>query len=251
MGLSLTILGCCGSYPGPGQACSGYLVRGGGTTIWLDAGSGTMAALQRHVALADVDAVVLSHAHPDHWSDVLGFHVASSQAGREGIPVVAPEGVRRLATEVMGRTGPTFDWRVVADGAEVALGGLALRFSKTDHGDETLAARIEGDGAVLAYSADTGPAWSLSALGPSDLALVEATFTADQEGAYQHLSARQAGAAAREAGAARLVLTHLAPGRDPVAAGEEAAVAFGGTVEVAAPGAVYVISSTDEDRTTT
>lgn len=251
MGLSLTVLGCCGSYPGPGRACSGYLVRGAGTTLWLDAGSGTMAALQRHVALADVDAVVLSHAHPDHWTDVLGFHVASSQAGREAIPVVAPDGVRHLAAEVMGRTGPTFDWRVVADGAEVALGGLSLRFSKTDHGDETLAARIEGAGATLVYSADTGPGWSLSTLGPSDLALVEATFRTDEEGAFQHLSARQAGAAARAAGARRLVITHLAPDRDPVAAGEEAAAAFGGAVEVAAPGAVHVISTSDEDGTGT
>ncbi|HEV2369108.1 MAG TPA: MBL fold metallo-hydrolase, partial [Acidimicrobiales bacterium] len=76
-GLRLTVLGCSGSYPGPGQACSGYLVRHGATTVWLDAGSGTLANLQLHVALGEIDAIVLSHEHPDHWSDVEGFAVAS------------------------------------------------------------------------------------------------------------------------------------------------------------------------------
>ena len=74
--LTLTVLGCSGSYPGPGQACSGYLVRSGGTTVWLDAGTGTLANLQLHVGLDQVDAIVLSHQHPDHWSDIDNFYVA-------------------------------------------------------------------------------------------------------------------------------------------------------------------------------
>ncbi|HMC51941.1 MAG TPA: MBL fold metallo-hydrolase, partial [Acidimicrobiales bacterium] len=76
MALTLTVLGCDGSYPGPGGACSGYLVRGGGVRLWLDAGSGTMANLQRHVGLDEIDAVVLSHEHPDHWTDLEAYYVA-------------------------------------------------------------------------------------------------------------------------------------------------------------------------------
>jgi ribonuclease BN (tRNA processing enzyme) len=68
VGLSLTVLGCSGSYPGKGEACSSYLVRSGSTTVWLDAGSGSMANLQQHVGLDAVDAVVLTHEHPDHWT---------------------------------------------------------------------------------------------------------------------------------------------------------------------------------------
>ncbi len=73
MGLSLTILGCSGPCAPPGGACSGYLVDDGETRLWVDAGSGTLANLQRHVAVDTVDAVFLSHEHPDHWTDLEGF----------------------------------------------------------------------------------------------------------------------------------------------------------------------------------
>lgn len=229
--MELTVLGCSGSYPGPGAACSGYLVRGAGTTVWLDAGSGTMANLQRHVGLADVDAVVLTHEHPDHWSDVEGFRVACAYGlGRQGVPVYAPAGLDRHLTTA---AGPTFDWRVVADGAEVVVGGLTLRFSRTDHPPETLAVRVDGDGRSVGYSADTGPGWSLSALGPLDLALCEASYPDHAQRAPIHLSAAEAGAMARAAGAGRLLVTHLWPTVDPDEVVAEAAAAYGAPVLLA------------------
>src|SRR5215207_6934217 len=95
VGLTVTVLGCDGSYPGPGGAGSGYLLRGGVSTVWLDCGPGTLAALQTHVDLGDIDAVVVSHEHPDHSSDLEGFSVACAYViGRQGVPVHAPPGVR-------------------------------------------------------------------------------------------------------------------------------------------------------------
>ena len=232
MALTLTVLGCSGSYAGPGGAASGYLVRGGGATVWLDAGSGTLANLQRHVSLDAVDAVVLTHEHPDHMSDVEGFRVACNYViERSGVPVYAPAGVEgRLSADA----APALDWRTVADGDEVRVGGLSLRFSRTDHPPETLAVRVDGDGRSLAYSADTGPAWSLAALGEGvDLALCEATYLAEREGTAGHLSARQAGAMARAAGAQRLVLTHVWPVVDLDASRAEAEPAYGGPVDMA------------------
>ena len=230
--LTVTVLGCSGSYPGPGAACSGYLVRGAGTTVWLDAGSGTMANLQRHVGLADVDAVVLSHEHPDHWSDLEGYRVACAHAiGRHGVPVYAPAGLER---HVSVDPAPAFAWHVVGDGDAVSVGGFELRFSRTDHPPETLAVRIDGDRRSLAYSADTGPGWSFSTLGPGiDLGLCEATYLADREGTAGHLSARQAGAMSRAAGVGRLVLTHLWPTVGPAESRVEAESAYGRPVEVA------------------
>src|SRR5918997_941467 len=95
MGLKVTVLGCSGSYPGPGSACSGYLVEDDSTKLWLDAGSGTLANLQRHIDPADLDAVVLSHEHPDHWTDLEGFqHVLRFILEQQGFPVYAPAGLR-------------------------------------------------------------------------------------------------------------------------------------------------------------
>jgi ribonuclease BN (tRNA processing enzyme) len=238
-GLAITVLGCSGSYPGPGGACSGYLLRADATTVWLDAGSGTLANLQRHVDLDAVDAVVLSHQHPDHWTDLEGFFVACRYVReRSGVPVYAPRGLRDLMR--MGPTADTFAWQDIAEGDTVKIGPMTLTFSRTDHPPETLAVRIDAHRRSLGYSADSGPGWSLAALGTGlHLAVCEATFLQDGEGDVPHLSARQAGATARAAGAERLVITHLWPTVDPHAAQAEAGVSFGGVVEVAALDRTY------------
>ncbi len=241
MGLTLTVLGCSGTYASPGNACSGYLVSDGSTKVWVDAGSGTLANLQRHLAFDDVDALVISHEHPDHWSDLEGFfNVTRFVTQREGLPVYAPEGLKKRTYN--DDESPYFVWHDIADGASVSIGGLVFAFSRTDHGPETLAMRVDGGGRSLGYSADTGAKWSLSALGAGlDLALCEATFLHEQEGEAQHLSARQAGASAREAGAARLVLTHIWPTIDAEQSRAEAAAAYRDRVDVAVVNETYSI----------
>ena len=237
MGLTLTVLGCSGSYPGPGGACSGYLVHDGTTRVWVDAGCGTLANLQRHVALDEVDAIVLSHEHPDHWSDLEGWNnVLRFVLDRDAFPVYAPAGLRGRTYDGMS----SVDWNDIAHGDGVSIGTMDFTFSRTDHGPETLGMRVEAGGRSFGYSADTGPAWSLEALGHGlDLALCEATVPTDQEGKMQHLSARQAGQQATDAGAGRLVLTHLWPTIDADRARDEGAAAFGAPVEIATPGARF------------
>jgi ribonuclease BN (tRNA processing enzyme) len=239
MGLSLTVLGCSGSYPTPERACSGYLVRSDTTTVWMDAGSGTLANLQRHVDLLAVDAVVVSHEHPDHSADLAGYYVACRYyLQRLRLPVYAPASVRETAYY----GGAPIRWHVVADGGRELIGDLSFTFSRADHGPETLAIRVDCGGRSLGYSADSGPAWRLSSLGRGlDLALCEATYLQDDEGKAQHMSARQAGASAREAEVGRLVLTHLQPATDRDAARAEAELSFGRSVHVADDNEVYEV----------
>jgi len=236
--LRLTVLGCTGSFPGPGTACSGYLVDDGATRVWVDAGSGTLANLQHHIGFDDLDAIVLSHEHPDHWSDVEGWHIVwRYRLHRSGFPVYAPAGLRARTYEP---DSPALAWNDITDGDTVDIGTMAFTFSRTDHGPETLAMRIDAGGRSLGYSADTGPGWSLAALGAGlDLALCEATLPIEEEFTLDHLSARQAGSSAKEAGAARLVLTHLWSSVDPGDAWASGSKAFGAPVEVATAGARY------------
>lgn len=244
--LTVSVLGCCGSFPGAGGACSGYLVDDGSTRVWLDAGSGTMANLQRLVALEDVDALVLSHEHPDHWQDLEGLVIALRHVtDRTGLPVFAPAGLR---ARTYHPSEPWLAWSDITDRDRVEVGTLTLTFSRTDHSPETLAVRVDGQAgaggapACVGYSADTGPDWSLEALGPGlDLALCEATVPVADEGRLQHLSARQAGASARAAGVGTLVLTHLWPMLDPEASRRDGADAFGRPVEVASTGSVFEV----------
>ena len=238
---SLTVLGTDGSYPGPGGCNSGYLLQAGEFATWMDTGPGTMANLQLHLPLSRLDAVVVSHAHPDHWSDLEGLYVAMRYfLGRKGLPIYAPKGLRDLM--VGEKPDGTFDWRVIGDGDTAQVGPARWSWSRTDHPVETLAARVEVGGRALGYSADTGPAWELSSLGEGiQLALVEATLSLQEEGSFEHLSARQAGLTAARCGAERLVITHLAPTIDRELACAEATAAFGTPVEVAEVGKTWTV----------
>jgi ribonuclease BN (tRNA processing enzyme) len=237
--MELTVLGCSGSYGAPaGGACSGYLVRTTQSALWLDCGNGTLANLQRHVAVDDLTAVVITHWHPDHCVDIYGLHVLLKY-GLDGItlPVYAPEGLeRRLATLVDGDWGGVLDWSAVGDGDAVTVNDCDLRFSRTAHPPPTMAVELAADGKRLVYTADTGPDWSPEVFGPgADLVLSEATFQRDNENGGVHLSARQAGERGRAARARGLMLTHLWPGLDPNASVVEGSEAFGRQVLLAAP----------------
>ena len=246
--LSVTILGSAGTAPHADNPCSGYLVRTPSTTVWVDAGPGTFAALLDHLELADVDAIVLSHQHPDHWTDLAVVRNAARYLlGIDRIATFAPAGLEGMVEQVLGDRSAPLAWTTVADGSEVAIGDLSVRFSRTDHPVETLAMRIEAGGRVLGYSADTGPAWSFAALDPEgagfDLALCEATLAPHEADAVQHhLTATQAGAMADAAKVQRLGLTHLLAGTEADREAEASAPdAFDGPVEIARPGYTFTV----------
>ncbi|HEY8524346.1 MAG TPA: MBL fold metallo-hydrolase [Acidimicrobiales bacterium] len=243
MTLSVTVLGCSGSFAGPEEACSGYLVRSPGATVVVDLGSGTLANLQAHVEVGELDAVVLSHSHPDHWTDLPILRNAMRYVlGVGGLPVYGTAATLAAAGAVSGDLAPTLYWTTVDASATVTVGDQRLRFSRTDHPVETLAVRVDAGGRSLLYTADTGPAWDPGPAGEGvDVLLSEATLTAEEEGEVQHLSGRQAGELAARLGAGRLVVTHVAPGVDDEAQRRDAAAAFGGPVELARTGATFAV----------
>ena len=240
MGLTVTVLGSSGSYAGPGNACSGYLVSSGATNVWLDCGPGSLANLQEHVALDDVTAVIVSHAHPDHWGELPVFYNALRYyVDRAGLPVYGTAETLALVEGARGDTvAPTFDWHTISSASRIAIDHLEVRFSLTDHPVETLAVRIDdtAGGGSFGYSADTDNGWSLTELGAGiDLLLCEATLRADDETGAPHLTTVQAGRDARRAAPGHLVITHRPPGADIDAHAAETAEAFGRDVEVALP----------------
>ncbi len=238
MGLNVTVLGCSGTFAFAGGACSGYLVRSDTTTVWLDCGPGTLGNVQQHIDLSELDALVVSHSHPDHWLelpvlrnalkyilDIEGLRVLGTSETKDLLDVLVPDGV-----------APTFVWETISDGAHATVGDIDLRFSRTDHPVETLAVRFAAGDRTLGYTADTGSAWSLSALDPDgtgfDLALCEATLDPALEGTVQHCSAREASSMAARSGVGHLVLTHLMAGTAE-ARRQEAAAEFDGQLTIA------------------
>ncbi|HEX9505097.1 MAG TPA: MBL fold metallo-hydrolase [Acidimicrobiia bacterium] len=242
--MELTVLGCSGSFGGShSAACSGYLLRSGSTAIWMDCGNGTFGRLQEHIAVEDLTAVVLTHGHPDHCVDIYGLHVLLRYGlEREGLPVYAPEGLDKFLLALVHDWGNAFDWRTIDDGDAATVGDIGLRFSRTDHPPPTYAVEATADGRRVIYTADTGPEWSVGAFAPgADLVLSEATYLHAHRPAPIHLSAHQAGAAAREAAARRLILTHLWPFVDRDASAAEGSEAFGAPVTLATPGLVTTV----------
>jgi ribonuclease BN (tRNA processing enzyme) len=243
---TLTVLGCDGSWPSPGGAGSGYLVHAAGTNLLLDAGSGTFANLQQLGNAALIDAVVLTHEHPDHWMDLEAFAVWAGygpgrstfrEPGTSPLPVYAPPGLREWSHFA---DASWLDWHELLPSMVIAIDPFVLRLVATDHSVPTVAVHVSHEGASLVYSSDSGPGWSVEEMG-DDIGtfLCEASYTQASEGQLQHLSGRQAGTMARAAGVGRLILTHRWPTVSADDVRQEAELAFGRPVDQATVGAVF------------
>ena len=253
-------MGCAGSFPSPDSPASCYLVEaddaeGRTWRVVLDLGSGALGPLQRYTRLDAIDALVLSHLHPDHFMDVCGLYVArryppgGPAPGR--LPVLGPPGTAARIAQAYGADAAgvagTFDVRELADGRAVTLGPMTLTTYRVEHPVEAYGVRVEARAGpraeVLAYTGDTDTCPALLPLARgADLFLAEASF---QEGRDEdrgvHLTGLRAGQAAADAGCRRLLLTHVPVWTDPQVVLAEARSAFPGPVELARPSKVHVV----------
>ena len=244
--MRLHVVGSSGTFPAPGRPASGYVVQQGSTRVWCDAGPGTFTALPFESDL--VDAIVISHQHPDHCSDLAtAFHAWTYRPQpREGVPVYAPQSVWDRLSEFLEK-GPdsvlnqTFDFRPVVGGDEVEVGELSIRFVEMNHSVPNVGSIWEGHNRTLFYTGDTGPGTWETQVADVDVMLSEASFqgSSADKAVEHHLTAGEAGAIARKIGASRLVLTHIPPYLDVAKSAHEAELEFDRPVVVATPGAAW------------
>jgi ribonuclease BN (tRNA processing enzyme) len=264
--MKLTIVGCSGSFPGPQSPASCYLVTAeqGGRTwrILLDLGNGSLGALQRYMDLRDIDAVFLSHLHPDHCMDLCGLHVAvhwdPEGWNRPRIPVWGPaDTANRIATAYGLDPDPgmhgDFDFRSWLPRMGVEVGPFTVTPYPVLHPvEEAYALRVEArEGApgstqvrTLAYSGDTDTCDALvEAAAGADVFLCEAAFHEGRDDAVRgvHLTGRRAGAMASAASARRLLLTHLPVWNDAGRTVDEARQSYAGDLAVAVAGVSYQV----------
>ena len=238
--MRLTVVGCSGSFPGPDSPASCYLVEEDGFRVVLDLGNGALGPLQRHVALDDVDAVLISHLHVDHVIDLCSYYVARRYrpcGPLARLRVVAPSGTRAYLARAYGTTVEALDEVFVFEthSPEVEVGPFRLTTARVAHPVEAYGLRLSASGRSLTYSGDTGPCRELVDLAcGTDLLLAEASFVeGDLNPPDLHLTGSQAGAAAAAAGAGRLVVTHVPPWHSPAHALEEARATYSGPAQAA------------------
>ena len=244
--MRLTVIGCSGSGPGPDSPASCYLVEQDGFRLLVDLGNGAFGPLQGLLDPRSVDAVFLSHLHADHCLDVAPYVVwhryAAPSSGRP-VPLFAPAGAdRRLALAYDAGGGPltdVFDFGVVTPGS-FPLGPFAAETARTAHPVECHALRLTAGGRSLVYTADTGPSAEVASLARrADVLLAEASFADEPDlPSALHLTGRQAGELAAQAGVGRLLLTHVPPWVDRADQLAAARAAFP-TAELVHAGAVY------------
>lgn len=244
--MEVTALGtAAGGVPRPGGAGTGWLVRTEEATLLVDIGNGVMGRLAEHAGFGDLDALAITHTHADHTTDLMALLLARTTSAP--LTIHAPPGgeafVDGFATHFSGSPSLYLDQAEVAEyepRGRFEVGDLAVETFPVEHSRPAHAMRISDGDAVFAYSADTERCDAVvEAARDADLFICEASFPdrpETQRYLEGHMSGVDAGRVAAEAGAAKLVLTHVVHWVDPAEMVAEAVSAFDGPIDVAREG---------------
>lgn len=247
--MQLTVLGSYGPFPEAGGTCSGYLLEQDGYYILLDCGNGVLSRLQFYIGLDKLSAVIISHLHSDHISDLFILRYA--------LQLAFDNGFRNLPLKVFSPVEPEaefarfssykdiYDIEIIAENKQFEIGPLQFSFLQTVHSVPSYAVSVSYNNRKrIVYSSDTEYFPRLSTFAENaPLFLCESNLLAAdlQKGKINHLSASQAAKLAREGRVKQLLLTHLFPYRDPQAYLKEAAAIFP-AAELAREGKTYRVA---------
>lgn len=252
-GASLYIAGSSSAVPRPGRANSGYLLRVGGRAIAIDFGTGAFARLREHIEPVDLDAVVISHMHADHFFDLvpLRYALKYEMQREQPLPIYLPPGGIDIARTIGSPLKEDADFYAgilalheYAPDAPLQIGGCTIRFARTVHYIPAYAMRLETEAGVIGYSADTAPCDAVPELvREAGVFLCEAALgpSGTESGQRGHLNAREAGELAQRAAVRHLVLTHYGAKADPDLLREAAAQTFAGEITVADDGMEFAL----------
>ncbi len=251
--MRLSVVGAGPAYTDrPGATGAAYLLRLDGAGLLLDLGQGSFPRLAGLMDPAALEAVVISHLHPDHFIDLVALrHYLRWESPRRRVRVIGPAGLGERIDALHGEPGfsaATLDIEPLAEG-RLSIGPFELEAARVTHTASSYGFRVSAaaaapapgaghNGPGLVYSGDCGRAEDLDCLvRPGDALLCEVSFGPGPVVAgAQHLDGPAVGELARRTRAGRVFLTHLQMGFDRTATIESVGDRFDGPVELVDPG---------------
>ncbi len=241
--MDIRVLGCNGPYPAAGGACSGYLLADGNDRVLMDCGPGVLSRLMARLDPARLTAVLLSHGHGDHCSDMMAFRyymdIRRLQDNVEPMNVYAPWDESSPTIRFLAESD-SFRMHFIQAGDTFQAGMLSIACGPARHPVPAVGFRIGSFG----YTGDTNTLPELVDFYKDvSVLLADGCFLKSQwKENGPHMAAFQAAELARDANASRLVVTHLRPDIDEATLLREATAIFPDTKLVKADMLIQVDS---------
>lgn len=242
--MKLIILGSGTCVPSLKRNSPGYYLEAEGCRILVDCGSGTLLQLERAgKSYKEIDAVFITHKHPDHFSDLMPLiqaFLATPQFRREKeLLITAPESFptyyESAIASILGEP-EDFPIRLAGTGETdtMNIGPFHVAAGKTVHSSDSLSYRFEHNGKSIVFTGDADYDRKLIDIaGNADVLIADCSFP-DSQKAKGHLSSKECGLIARKAGVKKLILSHIYPSPVPDAERvREAAEVFDGEIVLA------------------
>ncbi len=221
--MKLTILGSGTCVPSLKRNASGYLLEAGDKEVLIDCGSGILLQLERvGRSYKDVDALFLTHGHPDHFADLMPmihalFYTPNFTRDKD-FSIIAPPGFRQYYDKAIGSIlGKSSDFQIIFIEAtdQMEFGPWSISSSSTVHSNDSIAYRFEHQGRSVIFSGDADYDQGIIDLSEkADLLVADCSFP-DAMKVKGHLSARECGLLAHKAEVKKLVLSHIYPADSP------------------------------------
>jgi ribonuclease BN (tRNA processing enzyme) len=250
LGIDLDIVGAGPAYTNrPGATGAAYLVRHGMTAILLDLGQGAFPRLASLLDPASLDAVLISHLHPDHFIDLvpLRHYLRWGPGHPRRVRVIGPGDLDARLDALHAEPGfssGALDVEPIVAGV-TPIGSMEVEAARVTHSGESYGFRVSGaTGPGLVYSGDCGRAEDLDPLiQAGDTLLCEVSFGPGPVPAdAAHLDAPAVGRLANRTRVGQVLLTHLLMGLDVDETIAEVRRAYGGPVAFVQPGDRFAIT---------
>ncbi|UUX33710.1 MBL fold metallo-hydrolase [Fundicoccus culcitae] len=215
--MKIYCIGCAGGYPMDGHGTTSFVVTdtAGEYHLLMDAGSGSALNIEKYIDVSELDAIWLSHDHPDHAADIgIYQHLLKlKKPAPKKIPVpiyVHPNSVYADWLVEDKESKPV----VYQPDTHLDLGPFRARFIRTTHPVECYAIRLteRETGKAFVFTADSG--WQDSMVEfahDADLLIADTNFSNELGRNAIHMTAEEVATLANKANAKKLVASHIPP----------------------------------------